>query len=160
MTERRPVSDTADPGVPEALPRTLVRLRDYLGVATVDRLWIFPPFRRGRREQGLIAVSTLQPGDRRGVVTVTYNAEETGKGITVDPSFTREGEAPPDRFPVLMKGVVLRGGEERGEPREVEIAGSVENYDQLLEEFGASWTSVTSTNDVPNDAATAEVTGS
>ena len=134
-------SDSADPGVPEALPRTLVRLREQLGVVSVDRLWIFPPFRRGRREQGLIAVSTFQPGDdRRGVVTVTYSAEETGKGITVDPSFTREGEAPPDRFPILMKGVVLRGGEERGEPREVEIDGSAENFDRLLEEFPGKWT--------------------
>ncbi|MBM4184612.1 MAG: hypothetical protein FJ207_10425 [Gemmatimonadetes bacterium] len=134
-------SDSVDPGVPEALPRTLVRLREQLGVPAVDSLWIFPPFRRGRREQGLIAVSTFQPdGERRGVVTVTYSAEETGKGITVDASFTREGEAPPDRFPILMKGVVLRGGEERGEPREVEIGGSTENFDQLLEEFPGDWT--------------------
>jgi len=106
-------------------------------VQVLDRLWIFPPFRRGRREQGLIAVSTFAAdGDRRGVLTVSYSAEETGKGITVEPSFTREGEAPPDRFPVLMRGVVQRGGEERGEPREVEIEGSVEKFDQLLEELG------------------------
>lgn len=134
-------AETTDAGVPEALPRTLVLLREHLGVAAVDRLWIFPPFKRGRREQGLIAVSTFQPGgDRRGVLTVTYSAEETGKGVTVDPIFTREGEAPPDRFPILMKGVVLRGGEERGEPREVEIEGSTENFDRLLEEFPGKWT--------------------
>ena len=51
-----------DPGVPEALPRTLMRVRDRLGVDTIDQLWIFPPVRRGRREQGLIAVSTFQHG--------------------------------------------------------------------------------------------------
>jgi hypothetical protein len=85
----------------------------------------------------LIAVSTYHAdGDRRGVVTVTYSAEETGKGITVEPSFTREGEAPPDRFPILMRGVVQRGGEERGEPREVEIEGSMEKFDDLLAELG------------------------
>jgi len=151
----RSESDGADPGVPEALPRTLVRLREQLGVAAVDRLWIFPPFRRGRREQGLIAVSTFQAaGDRRGVVTVTYSAEETGKGITVDPSFTREGEAPPDRFPAVMKGVVLRGGEERGEPREVEIDGSMESFDRLLEEFPGKWTEPAAV-----DAASEPVTG-
>jgi hypothetical protein len=37
-----------------------------------------------------------------------------------------------------MRGVVQRGGEERGEPREVEIEGSTEKFDRLLEELGAS----------------------
>ena len=46
-----------DPGVPEALPRTLVHLRERLGAERVDRLWIFPPLRRGRRERGVVAVS-------------------------------------------------------------------------------------------------------
>ena len=143
MSERKADADTIDPGVPEALPRTLARLREQLGVQALDRLWIFPPFRRGRREQGLIAVSTFQPdGDRRGVVTVSYSAEQTGKGVTVEPLFTREGEAPPDRFPILMRGVVLRGGEERGEPREVEIEGSEESFERLMEEFETQWTGV------------------
>jgi len=139
MSDRRNADgEGMDRGVPEALTRTLTQLRDRLGVQTLDRLWIFPPFRRGRREQGLIAVSTFHAdGERRGVVTVSYSAEETGKGITVAPSFTREGEAPPDRFPVLMRGVVQRGGEERGEPREVEIEGSAEKFERLLEELGA-----------------------
>ncbi len=143
MSERKPEVDTADPGVPEALPRTLSRLREQLGVHTLDRLWIFPPFKRGRREQGLIAVSTFQPDtDRRGVVTVSYSAEQTGKGVTLEPAFTSEGEAPPDRFPILMRGVVLRGGEERGEPREVEIQGSEESFDRLMEEFETHWSGV------------------
>jgi hypothetical protein len=127
------------PGVPGALTTTLTQLRERLGVQMLDRLWIFPPSRRGRSEQGLIAVSTFHAeADRRGVVTVSYSAEETGKGISVQPAFTREGEAPPDRFPVLMRGVVQRGGEERGEPREVEIEGSTEKFDRLLEELGTS----------------------
>jgi hypothetical protein len=137
MTGRRSETEGVDPGVPGALGRTLAQLRERLGVQVLDRLWIFPPFRRGRREQGLIAVSTFHAEeDRRGVVTVSYSAEETGKGITVEPSFTREGEAPPDRFPILMRGVVQRGGEERGEPREVEIEGSLEKFDDLLAELG------------------------
>ena len=132
-----------DPGVPEALPRTLIRLRERLGVQSLDRLWIFPPVRRGRREQGLIAVSTFQEGEeRRTMVTVAYSAEHTGKGVTVEPSFTQEGEAPPDRFPRVMRGVVQRGGEERGEPREVEIEGSHEKFEQLMEEFDADFLSV------------------
>lgn len=125
-----------DPGVPAAIPRTLIRLRERLGVETVDRLWIFPPVRRGRREQGLIAVTTFLDGEpRRSVVTVSYAAEHTGKGITVEPSFTREGEAPPDRFPDVMKGVVRRSGEGQGEPREIEIGGSPERFEELMEEF-------------------------
>jgi hypothetical protein len=32
---------------------------------------------------------------------------------------------------------VLRGGEERGAPREVEIGGSEEMFEQLMEEFDA-----------------------
>lgn len=141
MTDRKPEADSTDPGVPEALPRTLICLREQLGAEGIDRLWIFPPTRRGRREQGLLAVSTFQAGgERRGVLTVTYTAEQTGKGVALDPSFTHEGEAPPDRFPVLMRGVVQRGGEERGEPREVEIGGSPESFDRLVEELGGAWT--------------------
>lgn len=135
---------SADPGVPEALPRTLVRLRDRLGVGTLDRLWIFPPIRRGRREQGLIAVSVFREDDpgRRGVVTVSYAAEHTGKGVTVEPVFTHEGEAPPDRFPSMMRGVAQRGGEERGEPREIEIDRSPVKFEEMLEEFDGLLTEV------------------
>jgi hypothetical protein len=129
-----------DIGVPAALPRTLELLRERLGVPALDRLWIFPPMRRGRRERGLVAVSAFQEGEeRRSLVTVTYVAEHSGKeGVRVDTSLTEEGEAPADRLPAVMRGVVLRGGEERGEPREVEIAGSAEKLDQLLEELGVA----------------------
>lgn len=125
-----------DPGVPEALPRTLIRLRDRLGIESIDRLWIFPPVRRGRREQGLVAVSTFQPGEeRRSMVTVAYNAEHTGKGVTVEPTFTREGEAPADRFPPVMQGVVRRAGNDADEPREVVIDASPEKFEELMEEY-------------------------
>ncbi|HUF77073.1 MAG TPA: hypothetical protein VMM35_12385 [Longimicrobiales bacterium] len=133
-----------DIGVPEALPRALEQLKERLGVAALDRLWIFPPMRRGRRERGLIAVSAFQEGEeRRSLVTVAYVAEQTGKeGVKVETAFTREGEAPADRFPTVMKGVVMRGGEERGEPREVEIGGSGEALEGLLEELGLTATGV------------------
>jgi hypothetical protein len=139
MIERK-ADASLDPGVPEALPRCLSWLREQVGVPAIDRLWIFPPSRRGRREVGLIAVSTFQGhGGRRGVVTVTYTAEQTGKGTTVEPVITREGEAPPDRFPALIRGVVTRGGEERGEPREVEVEASGESFAKLMEEFRGVW---------------------
>jgi hypothetical protein len=126
----------ADPGVPEALPRTLIRLRDRLGVQTVERLWIFPPVRTGRRERGLIAVSTFRDGEeRRGMVTVAYAAEHTGTGVALEPTFTLEGEATPDRFPGVMRGVARRAGEEQGDAREVEIDGSASKFEELMQEF-------------------------
>ena len=122
--------------MPEALPRTLIRLRDRLGIDSIDRLWIFPPVRRGRREQGLVAVSTFQEEEeRRSMVTVAYNAEHTGKGVSVEPTFTREGLAPPDRFPPVMQGVVRRSGEGSGEPREVKIEASASRFEDLMEEY-------------------------
>ncbi len=127
---------SADPGVPEALPRTLIRLRDYLGVENIDRLWIFPPVRRGRREQGLVAVSLFQEGqERREVVTVSYTAEHTGRGVTVEPTFASVGEAPADVFPPVMLGVVRRSGDDSGEPREIVIETSPASFEALMEEF-------------------------
>lgn len=127
----------SDPGVPEAVPRTLIRIRDEIRVGFIDRLWIFPPVRRGRREQGLVAVSTFLDGsdDRRGLVTAAYVAEHTGRGVSVTPSVSHEGEAPPDRFPTVIEGVVRRSGDELGEPREVEIGGEPARFEELLEEF-------------------------
>lgn len=144
MSESEKTAKSSDPGVPEALPRTLIRLRDRLGVEALDRLWIFPPVRKGRRERGLVAVSTFLDGeDRRTMVTVAYQAEHTGKGVTFEPFFTEEGEATPDRFPRIMQGVVRRGGEEKGEPREVEIDRSAERFEELLEEYDAEFLEVT-----------------
>lgn len=126
----------SDPGVPEALPRTLIRLRDAIGVKTIDRLWIFPPIRSGRREQGLIAVSTFKGDEeRRGMFTVSYRAEHTGTGVTVEPMLTDQGEAPPDRFPPVMQGVVRRADEDGEEAREVDISASAQKFEELMEEF-------------------------
>lgn len=137
MTKGADTAAASDPGVPEAIPRTLIRIRDEISVVFIDRLWIFPPVRRGRREQGLVAVSTFLDGsdDRRGLVTVAYAAEHTGRGVSVTPSVSHEGEAPPDRFPTVIEGVVRRSGDELGEPRGVEIGGEPARFEGLLEEF-------------------------
>ena len=133
-----------DPGVPEALPRTLMRVRDRLGVDTIDQLWIFPPVRRGRREQGLVAVSTFQHGqERRTMITVAYNAEHTGKGVSIEPTFTMEGAAPADTFPPVMQGVVRRSGEGAAEPRAVVIGGSAAKFEDLLAEYDDVFIEVT-----------------
>lgn len=136
MTERTKVEKAEDPGVPEALPRALVHARARLAPERLDRLWIFPPVRRGRKERGLVAVSVFLEGDeRRRLFTLTYAAERTGRGLTVDQAFHEEGDAPPELLPRVMEGVVRRAGEAYGEPREVEIAGDPLKFDALVVEF-------------------------
>lgn len=124
-------------GVPEALPRALRVVAERLGVETLDRVWIFPPLVRGRREWGLVAVSRFAPGDRdrRSLFTAAYSAERTGQGVVVSPVLTEEGSAPLDRLPRVMQGVVQRSGDTRGEAREVAIGGDVQAFDQLVLEI-------------------------
>ena len=125
-----------DPGVPEALPRTLVATRSRFAPEGMDHLWIFPPIRRGRRERGLVAVSLmLDDEERRRLVTVAYTSERTGAGLTLDQVFHDEGDAPPDFMPRIMEGVVRRAGEAYGEPRLVEIGGDPAAFAALVEEF-------------------------
>jgi hypothetical protein len=127
----------ADPGVPEALPRTLTELRARVDPVTMDRLWIFPPLRRGRRERGLVAVSVFLEGeDRRSLLTASYSGERSGLDLTVESSFTREGDAPPDFLPRIMEGVVRRAGAGLGEPTQVEIDRDPERFQALLVEYG------------------------
>ena len=132
------IESSRDPGVPEALPRVLIRVRDHFGSELIDRLWLFPPVRRGRREQGLVAVSTFLEGqERRAMVTVAYTAEHSGAGVSIETSFTQEGEAFSERFPAVMLGVVDRTRETPGEAREVEISGSGQKFEELMEDFDA-----------------------
>ena len=138
MTSIQTIESSRDPGVPEALPRVLIRVRDHFGSELIDRLWLFPPVRRGRREQGLVAVSTFLEGqERRAMVTVAYTAEHSGAGVSIETSFTQEGEAFPERFPAVMLGVVDRTRETPGEAREVEISGSGQKFEELMEDFDA-----------------------
>ncbi len=138
MTSTQAIESSRDPGVPEALPRVLIRVRDHFGSELIDRLWLFPPVRRGRREQGLVAVSTFLEGqERRAMVTVAYTAEHSGAGVSIETSFTQEGEAFPERFPAVMLGVVNRTRETPREAREVEISGSGQKFEELMEDFDA-----------------------
>lgn len=136
MNESRIDERSDDPGVPEALPRSLVHARDRLRAEGIDRLWIFPPIRRGRREWGLVALSLFLEGEeRRRLLTLAYTAERTGKGLTLEHSFHEEGDAPPELLPRVMEGVVRRAGEGYGEPREVPIEASAELFAALVDEF-------------------------
>jgi hypothetical protein len=128
-----------DPGVPEALPRVVLLLGRRLGAESVDRLWLFPPLRQGRRESGLVAASCFVGEDggrnRRRVVTASYRAEMSGGGLTVNPLLREEGMAPAEVLHRVVHGVRIRSGLELGEPREVDLGGSVEAMDEFMTEF-------------------------
>lgn len=122
------------PGVPEALPRVVRVVVERLDPTRVDRLWIFPPLVRGRREKGLVAASRFAD-DRRELYTAPYEAERTGRGLFLEMTLTPQGEAPPERLPRVMDGVVRRSEETGGEPREVDIGGRLESWQDFLDEY-------------------------
>ena len=137
MTQAQSEDRSADPGVPEALPKTLAELCARVDPTTMDRLWIFPPLRRGRRERGLVAVSVYLEGEeRRSLLTASYTGQRSGVDLTIESNFTQEGDAPPELLPRIMEGVVRRAGEGLGEPTEVEIEGDAERFATLLSEYG------------------------
>lgn len=129
------------PGVPEAIPRTLQGAVDQLGAETVDRVWVFPPRIKGRKESGLIVVSRFsgdEASERRDLFTASYAAERTGRGLTVDWGLSEEGTAPPDRLPPVMEGVMRRSGDDGGTPREFELRGDLERIEACFGEWEES----------------------
>ena len=124
-----------DPGVPEAIPRTLQMMARRLGESEIDRLWVFPPLIVGRKERGLVAASCFTEDGARRLYTALYSAERTGTSLSVENGIAEEGQAPPDRLPRVMRGVVRRSEIDLGEPRMVEIAGDPARLRALLDEF-------------------------
>ena len=131
------VKDGGDPGVPEAIPRTLQMMARRLGESEIDRLWVFPPLIVGRKERGLVVASCFTSGGARRLYTASYAAERTGTSLSVENGISDEGQAPPDRLVRVMQGVVRRSEIDLGEPRMVEIAGDPDKLRALLDEFDA-----------------------
>jgi len=129
------VKNETGPGVPEALPRALQRLASRLGPKEIDRLWIFPPLRKGRKEWGLVAASCFADGGMRRLITASYQAERTGTSLTVDCAMTEEGQAPAERLPRVMMGVERRSELALGDPRMFDVGGEEDRFTELLEEF-------------------------
>jgi hypothetical protein len=129
------VKDGGDAGVPEAIPRTLQMMARRLGESEIDRLWVFPPLIVGRKERGLVAASCFTEDGARRLYTAAYSAERTGTNLSVEHGIAEEGQAPPDRLPRVMQGVVRRSEIDLGEPRMVEIAGDPVKLRALLDEF-------------------------
>ncbi len=123
------------PGVPEALPRTLREVGQRIGPDAIDRLWIFPPLVRGRREWGLVAASCFDGSQARRLITARYSAQRTGKGLYLESQLLDEGVAPAERLPRVMAGVVKRGPRPLGSPRLVEVAGGRSAFDSLMADF-------------------------
>ena len=128
-------SEKTGVGVPEALPRTIVSVGRRLGAEAIDRLWIFPPLKRGRREWGLVAASCFESDESRRLITARYAAERTGKGLFLDAQMAEEGSAPADRLPRVMEGVASRSPGPLGNPKMVEVAGGEEAWEALLGEY-------------------------
>jgi len=132
-----PDTESPDSPVPDAMGRLLALLGKQVGLGGVDRIWIFPPLIKGRKEWGLVAVSCLteDPG-QRSLFTGSYVAEITGTGVLFVPQIVSEGSAPPDRLPAVMDGVVRRSGLRLSFPREVEIGGDAVRFRRILVEYG------------------------
>ncbi len=124
-----------DPGVPDAVARALRALESQVGTPRLDRLWIFPPLRNGRRETGVLAAGCYTDSDRRLLVTLAYRSEETGKGIAFESTFQEEGEAPADRLPRIMEGVVRRLDGGAGDPRSIRVEGDPATFRQIVQEL-------------------------
>lgn len=127
----------AESPVPDAVGRLLADLVKRVGVESVDRIWVFPPLVKGRREWGLVAISSFsEDPSQRHLVTATYEAELTGKGVVFGSEFLSEGTAPPDRLPQIMDGVVRRSDLQLGVPKEVKIEGDLSRFRALARESG------------------------
>ena len=129
------LGDPADPGVPEGLATTIALVRSRLGAGSIDRLWIFPPMTRGRRERGLVAISCFAETGRRRLLTAAYLATRRGLDLGVEPELVEHGLAPADSLPRVMNGVVRRESLQLGEPREIAIGGDAASLNRLVAEL-------------------------
>lgn len=124
-----------DPGVPDAVARALRALESQVGAPRLDRLWIFPPLRNGRRETGVVAAGCYTESPRHLLVTLAYRSEETGKGVAFESTFQEEGEAPADRLPRIMEGVVRRLDGGAGNPRSARVDGDPDAFREIVQEL-------------------------
>ena len=125
-----------DIGVPGALAKALGFLRERMPADRLDRVWIFPPLVDGRSESGVVAAGCFAEGDRRLLVTVSYSARETGRGVSFVPAFEAQGTAPAESLPRVMEGVVRRHGDASLPPRSTVLGGDAEAFDRLI----GAWT--------------------
>ena len=106
----------------------------------MDRIWIFEPVRRRRRESGLVVVNVRPAARRSSVLSLAYTAAETGTGVEVSDELVWLGEAEPELLPQVAQGVARRAagrGSGRRLPfREFRVDGSEERYSELVAGVG------------------------
>jgi hypothetical protein len=124
-----------DIGVPGAVAEALRQLSSRLPPERLDRVWIFPPLANGRNESGVVAAGCFAGDDRRVLVTLSYRAEETGRGVTFRVRVREEGEAPRNLLPRVMEGAVARSGIGLGAPRSTILNGDARALEVLIEEW-------------------------
>lgn len=117
------------------MARALRELARVMPPERVDRIWIFPPLTSGRKETGVVAAGCYTDGPRHLLVTVAYRAEETGRGVEFHHALHEEGEAPADRLPGIMTGVVKRLRQDPADPASHDIAGDARRFHELVGEW-------------------------
>jgi hypothetical protein len=118
----------------------LQSLQQWVPVARIDRLWIFPPHIGKRVETGLVVVSALADeragDDMRELVTVGYSAEQLQDKLQMIPTVAHEGWASSDRLDRVIAGVLNRSGDAAAEPVEEHIEVSPSGWPGFLERIG------------------------
>ena len=124
-----------DIGVPGALAEALGVLRRRIPAERLDRVWIFPPLVDGRSESGVVAAGCFGGGSRRLLVTVSYRARESGRGVRFTPVFAEQGTAPAESLPRVIAGVARRAGPGFGDPSLSRLGGDPRALDRLVGEW-------------------------
>ena len=125
-----------DIGVPGAVAEALALLRQRIPAERLDRVWIFPPLVDGRSESGVVAAGCFgEEGGRRVLVTVSYRARETGRGVSFAPVFAEQGTAPAESLPRVIAGVARRAGAGFGDPSLARLEGDLRAFDRLVGEW-------------------------
>jgi hypothetical protein len=121
-----------------ALHALAARVADHVQVPLIDCLWIFPPRRIAAGESVVFVVAATEDDDRRRVITAHFTIARNRKGAaTVGVRFDEHGAAPADAVPRIVQGVLRRMGEDAdAEPRDEQIGGSQERWDELILELG------------------------
>jgi hypothetical protein len=124
-----------DAGAPHAL---LARVAEYVPIALMDQLWIFPPRRIAAGESTVVLVGAFDDEDRRRVITARLTVLRNRRGeAAVSATFDEHGTALNVAIPRIIQGVLRRLGEDpAAEPLHVAISGQRQQWDALIVQLG------------------------
>lgn len=128
-----------EPDLPDAPLFALLRTigRD-IGVAHIDRVWLFPPRRLKAGETSVVVVAAFPEldDDRRRVYAAHYTAP-SDPGAEPRLALDEFGSAPTDRVGRVVEEVVERIKDDAptGPPRSVPIDGQDDRWDAMVHEL-------------------------